>query len=691
MNHSRLRWLLVVGGTLLWVLAIYPAYYVVHKPLSPEQFWALTGVAGDLLTWLAMMAVATALGSRLTRRLAYHSLLERLVFSAGLGLIVFSLLTFGLGLLGLLYRWLFWGLLAGGGALLWREFRDLARALRQADWPRPRGRWPVFLSLFVATTLLLTFPLALTPPTNWDSLVYHLVGPERYLQAHRMTYELDNYYLLFPAFTEMLFTAGIALKSDVVPRLIHFGYLLLTIGALSAFAARYWERRLGLLAAALFLSIPTAVWIASWSYVDVALTFCSFAALHALLNWLPSERSGSGQRHATAPPDTLESGQMGWLILAGLFTGASASIKYTGVVSLLIPDVVLLWWLIRRRLTARRFLTGILVVAGLALAVSAPWYLKNAVVTGNPVYPLVWGGSDWNEISARWLDPRGPKASLPDLITLPWRLIVLGQEGTLAYGATFSPLFLALLPLLVVVVRRKAPGLGELLLAAALGYVFWLANGLIATGSLFLNGRLLLPIFAPLSLLCAYGLEGMRIWDRKRFSLRRLLIMLTGLTLAVELLGSALLLVGLNPWPYLAGYQSRDDYQDQYVSMRYHQAITYLNENLAGEDKVLFFWEPRGYGCAVPHEADPLFDNFSQALARYGSVEGMVAGLRSEGFTHLLVNEYIYTWVPDGFPITQEELAAWEELQTRYLTGEALVHAEGEFLKLYRLPATPEP
>ncbi|MGD9316666.1 MAG: phospholipid carrier-dependent glycosyltransferase, partial [Anaerolineae bacterium] len=335
MSGSKVRWLLVVVGVMLWVLVVYPAYYVVHKPLSAASLRAIASVSADLLTWLAMMAVATALGSRLTRPLAYHSLLERLTLSAGLGLVLFSLLTFALGLAGLLYGWLFWVLLGAGGLALWKEFLEIGQALREASLPRPRGRWSGFLGLFVAASLLLALTAALLPPTEWDSLVYHLVGPERYLQAHRLTFDFDNYYLFFPSFVEMLFTAGMALKGDVVPRLLHFGYLLLTLGALGSFAARFWERRLGLLAAALFLSIPTAVQIASWSYVDLALTFYGLAAFYALLVWLYPKNA---PRRST-----------GWLVLAGIFGGACLAIKYTGGATLLVLGAVLLWSLIRRR------------------------------------------------------------------------------------------------------------------------------------------------------------------------------------------------------------------------------------------------------------------------------------------------------------------------------------------------------
>lgn len=684
MNRSQARWLLVVAGVVIWLLILYPAYYVVHKPLSAASSRALANVAADLLTWLAISAVATALGSWLTRRLSYHSLLERLTFSAGLGLAAFSLLTLGLGFLGLLYRWLFWVLLVAGGLLLWREFRDLGRALQKARFPRPRGAWQLLLSLFIAATLFLALITALLPPTSWDSLVYHLVGPDRYLAAHRLTYEFDNYYLFFPSFVEMLFTAAMALKDDIVPQLIHFGYLLLTLGALGAFAARHWERRSGLLAIALFLSIHTAVQIATWSYVDLALTFYSFAALYALLNWLPRAKSTDPSQ-----PE-IQSPTLGWLVLAGLFGGAALSIKYTGVLPLAVLGTVLLWSTFRGRLPARRFLWSGLVIAGLASVVAAPWYLKNAIIAGNPLYPLVWGGREWNEIDTRWLLAIGQEMSLLDLLLIPWTLTVVGTQGTAAYDATYSPLFLALLPLLFIVPRR-ARGLGELLLAAAIGYVLWLLNSAAAYGRFVLQGRFLLPIFAPLSLVCAYNLNELHIWDRPAFSLQRVLRMVIGLTLLAGLLSQVLLTVGLNPWPYLVGHQSRDDYLDRYVSQNLHQTFTYANRNLTPDDKIFFVWELRSYGLDVPHEADTLLNNFPQRLAQYGSPEGVLVGLRREGFTHLLVNRYIYPWILTDYPITAQEQAAWEEFQRRFLTDDRVIHAEGDFLVLYRLPATAEP
>jgi hypothetical protein len=438
-------------------------------------------------------------------------------------------------------------------------------------------------------------------------------------------------------------------------------------------------------AAALFVSIPTAIQIAAWAYVDLALTFYNFAAVYALLNWLAAAEAPS---HTQADSDEVSerSSAIGWLVLAGLFSGAALSIKYTGGVTLLVLGSILLWELFRRRLKLGPFFKGALVLGSLALAVAAPWYVKNAIVTGNPVYPLIFGGKEWNEISTRWLLVLGEEKSIWDLLIVPWTLTVVGKQGTVAYDSTYSPLFLTLLPLLLIV-PRKGRGWSQLLLAAGVGYLLWILSGAASYGTLVLQGRQVLPIFVPLSLLCAQALDGMRIWDRRSFSLQRFLKMLIVLTLTLSLLSQALRAIASSPWSYLAGFQSRNEYQNHFISQDWRAAITYVNDNLEPDDSVLFVWEPRSYSTHVPHEPDVLFDNVSQLIHRYGSPDAMLEGLQKEGVTHLMANEFIYPWIVSDYALTADERAVWEKFTDQYLTDDAVVYTDGEYLVLYQIPA----
>jgi hypothetical protein len=183
----------------------------------------------------------------------------------------------------------------------------------------------------------------------------------------------------------------------------------------------------------------------------------------------------------------------------------------------------------------------------------------------------------------------------------------------------------------------------------------------------------------------------MRIWDRNSFSLQRFLMMLVGLTLGLGLISQVLMLIGFNPLPYLAGLQSRSGYQDQFISQDWHEAITYINENLGPEDSVLFVWEPRSYGIRVSYEPDVLFDNVSQLIDRYGTAEAIMVGLRKEGVTYLLVNKFIYPWIVSDYPLSVEEQAVWEEFVDHYLTESNMVYTDGTYLGLYLLPGPSEP
>ncbi len=115
-----------------------------------------------------------------------------------------------------------------------------------------------------------------------------------------------------------------------------------------------------------------------------------------------------------------------WLILAGIFAGAAAGTKYTG---LLYPALLTLLgaWAIKR-VGERRW--GALAVSVLmAGIIASPWYVKNWLWTGNPVFPFAYGlfgGRHWTTEMAQTytLSNRefGGSRDLVALFTLPFNL-----------------------------------------------------------------------------------------------------------------------------------------------------------------------------------------------------------------------------------------------------------------------------
>ncbi|MEW5721441.1 MAG: hypothetical protein AB1817_22630, partial [Chloroflexota bacterium] len=197
----------------LWLFVVVFNYYIAHKPFAPENLLAILNSLGDAWTMLALYALAAALGRRALRAFLFGSPLEEIVVHTGLGLGAIAFATFALGLLGALNPMVFWLLLLGALGLLRRDLLATWRAFYSLDLPRAT-RFERWLARFVAFALAVAFLFALMPPTGWDVLQYHLVGPQRALAQGRILPPGDNLSLSNPALVEMLFLAAMTLKGD---------------------------------------------------------------------------------------------------------------------------------------------------------------------------------------------------------------------------------------------------------------------------------------------------------------------------------------------------------------------------------------------------------------------------------------------------------------------------------------------
>ncbi len=179
----------------------------------PERL-VLWSIAGSILlgAWGIGQAVLRWLlpGRQITR-------LERFTFALGLGLSLVSLLTLGLGLLGLLHRVLFVGFL-GAGFLLGLGVSLWSKQSLDVPLPKPttekhsRAKWLCVLAL-----LPFLIPMLLggvSPSTDFDVKEYHFGGPKEWFLLGRVQFLEHNVYTSFPFLTEMLTLLGMVLRND---------------------------------------------------------------------------------------------------------------------------------------------------------------------------------------------------------------------------------------------------------------------------------------------------------------------------------------------------------------------------------------------------------------------------------------------------------------------------------------------
>jgi hypothetical protein len=657
---------------LTWVFVVAAMYYVAHKPVSASNLLALGQTLAGLGGAGLVVALGGGIGLLILRRLDL-SPLQRLVWAAAVGLGVVSLAGLGLGAVGLLRPWLLWSLttlgLAATGRPLWRALRA---AWADPAW-RPQGRFAVFLAAYCGVMLLLAIIWALTPPIAWDGLVYHLTGPKLYLAAGRVSHPLDLPYLGFPQLIEMLFAWGMGLAGERAAATIHWFYGALGTLALVTAGRRWLGGKAGWLAAAVLLSAPSIVLVAGWPYVDLALLLYATLAFLALVRF---REDGFRPR--------------GWLILSGVFAGLALSTKYTALAVLLALGLSLL---IARARDLRSAVSDLIVLGIVAMLVWSPWLLKNLLLTGNPTYPFFFGGEYWDGWRSWWYDRPGTGLAHTapwKLLAAPWDATIWGMEGAAGYSATIGPLFLALIPLLLLAWQRL-PGaqrrwLGMAFVFCSVLYGFWLWG--VARTALLIQTRLLFPAFGLLALMAGAALEGLRALPRRPLDLGWLARAVVVGVLALTGVGALISTVQGQPLGVLSGFESREEFLTRRLGW-YHLAVEHLNQELSADTVVLFLWETRSYRCQTTCWPDALLDRWLHTTYLYGyDADAIAAAWWAEGVTHVLLHRTGLDFVvADQFdPVTLEDLQALEELTARHLT---LVEDFGSAYELYRLEEAP--
>lgn len=623
--------------TVVWLFTVVVNYYIVHKPFDLANALAILNVLGDLCVAVALFALGSAIGRRVLRARDFAEPLEALALETGIGLGAISFTTFALGWLGLLNPIIFWAILL---AALFLLRGDLRAAWRNAGTIRLEIHSPFerALAWFCALACVISFFFALTPPTGWDALQYHLIGPKLAIEHGRSLPPPDNVSLNYPGLVEMLFLAAMLLKGDIAAQLMHWGYLLLIAGLVFAFAKRYFTGATAWLSMALLLAAPSFLVTATWAYNDMALVFYSFAALFLAIR---------GR----------EKNQARLFAISGIFAGLALGEKYTASI------VVLAIGLLIVRPHRKAFWHAI-VFGVCAALVGASWYFRNLIFVGNPVYPFVWGGANWDAFRAAWYSRFGTGLlNQPlELLLTPWSVTMGGRQD---FQGTIGPLLLALIPL-GFLTQRKSDALKPVWFFVIVLYAFWLFG--VAQSKLLWQTRLLFPIFPALALIAADAFDRLSSLALPQFSLQRFTTFLIGAVLGLTTISYALSFVRDNPLAFITGAESRQEFLARHLG-EYDRVMRWANANLPPNARVFFLWETRAYYLERAFNADAILDRWAHLRFQHRDTDAIALYLRGEGYTHILLyREGLSGLLQSGYdPITLEDVRELQEFIARHL------------------------
>ncbi|MFN0186415.1 MAG: ArnT family glycosyltransferase [Aquabacterium sp.] len=418
---------------------------------------------------------------------------------------------------------------------------------------------------------------------------------------------------------------AIAAGSDTAPALLHLAVAALGFTALHGFLRTRAGQPAAWFGVAVLASVTSLTTLATRAYVDWGVITFGFLAYWALEEaiWQRDRR---------------------WLVLSAVLAGMTMGSKYTGLFPVAGVGLVLGWQVLRgtgvqgvRPVTTRW--RDLALWGGVATAVVSPWLVRNLLLTGNPVYPFLFGGWQWDAWKTAWITRPGTGLMTEPLRVLlaPWEVTVLGQEGRL-YDASLGPLLLALLPLgllCLLPARNQGRWPARALAVAAVAYGCWLAGA--AQSSLLMQGRLLLPVAPLLAAAAAAGWVRLIATDAAPVRAGWLSGVVVAMVAVVSFGTLALTWAGNPPLPVLAGAESRETYHTRTLGA-YAEATGWVNLDLPPDARILQLWEPRTYLCQRACHADALLFNWRYLLHTHGDASAVAAALRQAGYSHVLIN-----------------------------------------------------
>jgi hypothetical protein len=646
-----------VIAAVVFLLAILASYYWAHKPIDPNngQDLAFVGVMGgallDLLTVSLITMITGGLGRRIYSMIALESLAiscaERVALEGLLGLGILGWIALLLGMVGLFTGAALWlALLVIAVTCIRGVFGWLRDTLALARYTfRPEAGWSRFLAVIVLILLLLALLHTLTPPTAFDSINYHLVGPTRYLAAGRIIAYSDNHFLGFPQGVEILYGVAIGLFGrDRAAAPLHFVFGLLGLLAVGGLVRRYSNPITGWLSITLIMSAFSIWLLFGWPYVDLGMLAYGAAVLAAAVMWREQLANGAAVR---------------WLTLMGVFGGLALGVKYTALGLLLGLGVFILVS------SPRQAIRNGLIFGGVVLLAFLPWAIKGLLLYQNPIYPFVFGGLNWDVGRSNTFSTTGTgllgSPNAWQLPILPLAASVFGMEKLDAVGYTFTvgP-WLLTAPFLLLLGWRwldeRARGLARTSLLLGLPMLgFWMVMA--SLSSIGVQTRLMMMAMPVAAVLGALGFHSLSRWPRKPLNVYFIAQTLIGLTLVFTVIDAIRETVHGDVVPYLTGDISRDAYLDAHLGI-YINAMRRLGELPEGSQVRLLF-ENRAYYCPVTITCVPdiLFDHWPRPLRMGLSPDDVFQSWQDSG------DDYVMLFNP-GYAFSAED--------TRFLDENAL-------------------
>ncbi|GJM24645.1 MAG: hypothetical protein DHS20C16_10600 [Phycisphaerae bacterium] len=601
------------------VFAFLVAAMVAFKAPHSLVIWALDGVVA-----LLILATATCVGLGLLRSLRLNAISWHFQVSlaAGLGLGFLSLLTLACGTAGWIgagHRYVLPGIFLATGAigfLLRTPIRLNCPAVAEQPWVR----WLVLATTPIAAIIVLG--ATLPPGVAWqeeghgyDVLEYHLQTPKEYFDAGRIEYLPHNVYASFPSNAEMLFLFGNQFMGETIdawPIAKCTNALIVLLIGFAAYAiGREASVGCGVGGAVVAGTCGWLAYLGGIAYVEGGMLLMGMLSVGCLMQFAKTDERNAAIR---------------WIALAGVLAGLACGFKYTAVVFFAIPIGAMI--LVISKQPMSRHIHAVLVFCLGCTLTFAPWLIKNAVMTNNPVFPLLgsWFDSDipgWGEAEsvhfAASHQPLPDEQSVGQRFGLIWKRIIADSDHR------FGAVMLALAVVAWAKHRSRLDAALSLMLLVQI--IAWMTVT-------HLYARFAIPMLVPLILLAARGAVSKCQSLTKPF--------------AIVLLAGAF----LNSFFAYQLYARHTEHAGQRFNLEgatnaftdgvleSERHVGYVNQEIPAEARVLLVGDARAFYLKRKCDYCVVFNRnpFAEVAESAPSPAVILDWLRDQGYTHVLVH-----------------------------------------------------
>lgn len=505
----------------------------------------------------------------------------------------------------------------------------------------------VILCTAILIILLTEIILNLTPPIDRDALIHHLAIPKLWIKNggfYEMKWAVFSYY---PMNIDLLYLIPVYFNKDFTTKFIHMGFGIGTALLIYHYLNKKINSVVGLLGVLIFLSTPMVVRLSTEAYVDLGLTFFTTAAIIAFICYRDSKFK-----------------EFKWLLLSSVAMGLALGTKYNALIAWFFLSTAIVFVYSRDTGEQWKAVKCGSIFFLISLSVFSPWLIKNYILTGNPLYPLLQGifsitnaslhegtrsvsGGTYSGIFQMREAMYGE--NFWETLFIPLRYFFQGQDNNYRYfDGVLNPVLIIFAPFAFI---NKSFYRDKLFFTGFAVFFIITATFLDQT-----RIRYILPVVPILSILTVIGFFNILNWLMslsKRF----------GFFLAVLFISSFIIVLlpnifyikkyyqEISPINYVLGKESKDNFISRHIGS--YPAMKFINEFTPDNSKIrLLFLAGRGYYLDRIYEDDSTMGMsfVDRLVVKSESEKTFQSHIHSLGYTHFLLRiDLFHKYLRDNF------------------------------------------